>query len=177
MEDHSTYSLSDIPASPSARSRFDLATTAAGWSASSSMVTAYSQLLAERVESSERFRAEVVEVKLAAAAVAENGSYVEVPRGRIASSPTLTNVRPTKLGGTKLRGAQLLDALFAGEPDGWGTATDKQVFTALVEAAGASGLQGDSLRQLNIVTALAVCVRAGIGDLHPSDLPNVGTPN
>ena len=72
--------------------------------------------------------------------------------------------------------ALLLDALFSGEPDGWGAATDKQIFAALVEAAGASGLRGDALRQLNIVVALLVCLRAGV-ELHPSELPNVGTPN
>jgi hypothetical protein len=117
-EQHSTYQLADVPASPTEHSRFLLAKTAAGWSAqggpAGAMTAAYSSLLADRLEVATRFRPETVTVVLKAAAVAENGDYVELPRGTIVAVPEYVNVRPTKLGGTRLKGAALLDALFAG---------------------------------------------------------------
>jgi hypothetical protein len=163
MTTATTYNPKAIPANPNG-SRFALQRTPEGWPVNDS--TECFAIIAERLtqeltEATPEALPETVKVELSYVALIE-GEYQLVPRGAIERIPERQGQRPTKFGKTKLEGGALLDSFLLGEPEGYGKATDRQVWLAVVKYANEAQPTTAALRRLCDAVALAVCLRAGL---------------
>ena len=140
---------------------------------------AWDRLLADRREQTPPAPSATRTVRLKFAGRNERGEYVLVERGAVTGVPVFDGASlPTRFANVRTAGpGDLLDRFFLGESDGpWAKSRDPDVWNALLGFLEAEQPPASVVRYLNDRVAIALCLRAGL-DVHPSELPNVGTPH
>jgi hypothetical protein len=155
------------------RSRFESQRTTAGFAtdAAASAVLAFNGLAEERIAAAEAVKPEMREVQLKRIAANTDGQYVLVDladpvRGELVVEPH----RPGRRVKVTLTAGELIDSLFEGA-DAYRDYPDDVVWRAARDWAESVGARGETLRRLNVELARVLLLRAGLGAVHPSQLP------
>jgi hypothetical protein len=168
------YELASLPAREDGGSRFFLPVSAKGWTVTGGPAGVLAGNAHELVNQRRRQqpRLEVSRVTVPLKYVRKvRGEYVLEDRGEVSGTPVWESTRPGKVW-NKLEGVAAWDSFVAGE-DAWASAPDFEVWASVRAVCEAHQLSGRALRDVLDLTAIAVCVRAGVA-VGAYDLPHPG---
>lgn len=160
-----------VPATNSRRSRWPVGISPAGHVGrpDETYANLVSGLVADRQTEQPQVLPEAITVELFKVIRDDTtGRYALVERPGVRAIPTRTNTRPGRFAAVETEGVELLNDFLLGR-EAWEKARDDEIWEALLAAAQDVEAKGRALRQLNDLTAVAICARAGV-IVHTYDL-------
>ena len=167
------YTLHEVPASGTERSRFALSSSSTGVSVTPAQAVgnAYLALVVERQKAAEPIGELSKEITLRKVGrTVDAGEYVLVDCPPLLVVPDAKPAKTGKFHKSELEAGTLLDDAFLGGPS-YFEAHDSAIYEAARRVAEDERMSGNDLIELNRAVQLLVLARAGVTTLRPADLP------
>jgi hypothetical protein len=167
-----TYTLHEVPASGTDRSRFALTSSPTGISTSTAanVARAYLRGVVERQQAAEPIELSKTIALRKVARTIDGGEYVLADCPEIVVSPDARPIRTGKFSRSELEAGALLDDAFFGGPS-FREAHDSAIYEAARRVAEQEAMAGQDLIELNRAVQLLILARAGVTTVRPADLP------